>query len=70
MARIPLVRGSVDYSPRFCDKCGKQVIFGPVYKVTIGEQEFKACSFKCEKALKEAHNDSPNNPEAHVPAAD
>lgn len=65
MARVPLLRGAVDYEPRFCDQCGKQVIFGPVFVVKVGEAKYRVCSFECEKTLKGKHADS-NSDSAHV----
>lgn len=52
MARVLLVRGAVDYEPRFCDQCGRQVIFGPVYVVVVEEVKYRVCSFECERNLK------------------
>lgn len=57
MARVLLVRGAVDYEPRFCDQCGRQVIFGPVYAVKIGDVKYRVCSFECQDKLKESHVD-------------
>lgn len=51
--RVRLLRGGVDLDVQTCAHCGRRVVFGIVYSVTIKGEKFRVCSFECEKALKE-----------------
>ena len=51
MSRRTLLRGA-DLPPQICAQCGKRMVMGIVYSVTINGEKFRVCSFECEKALK------------------
>lgn len=50
--RRSLLRGGADLGPQVCAYCGKRVVIGVIFSITISKEKFKVCSYVCEKALK------------------